>query len=195
MIEFAAAVLFLLISPGPGVLTTAGIGAAFGFRSGLNFILGLMLGGFLTMMIVVSGLAAVILAIPLMRAVLLVVSVAYLTYLAWRIASAGSKVGFAPAMKPLGFINGLTLQFINPKAYIVATTLFAGFAFMPDAPGQEIIVKLILFNAICLPVHLVWLGFGTKVGQLNLGQTGQRRINYAMAGALMIVVVIALIAV
>lgn len=194
MIEFAFAVFFLLITPGPGVLTTAGIGAAFGFRAGLGFLAGLCLGGFVTMMMVITGLAAVILAVPWLRAVLLFASVAYLTYLAWRVASAGSKVGFIAAEEPLGFFNGFAMQFINPKAYVVATTLFSGFAFLPASPFWEVIVKLILFNAIWIPVHLIWLGAGVKLHELNLGHRTQRIINIAMALAMLAVVAIALIA-
>jgi hypothetical protein len=77
MIEFAIAVFFLLITPGPGVLTTAGIGAAYGFRAGLGFMTGLCLGGFINMMIVISGLAAIVLAVPALRTALLFASVAY----------------------------------------------------------------------------------------------------------------------
>lgn len=192
MIEFIIAVVFLLITPGPGVLTTAGIGAAYGYRAGLGFVGGLMLGGFINMMIVISGLAALILAIPSLRLVLLIGSVAYLLYLAWRIASAGAKVGFAPADTPLGLKNGLMLQFINPKAYVVSTTLFSGFIFLPESPVLEVVLKLIVFNLIWLPVHLVWLGFGAKIGSLNLPQSRQRAINIGMALALVAVVGIAL---
>ena len=192
MIEFIIAVVFLLITPGPGVLTTAGIGAAYGYRAGLGFVGGLMLGGFINMMIVISGLAALILAIPSLRLVLLIGSVAYLLYLAWRIASAGAKVGFAPADTPLGLKNGLMLQFINPKAYVVSTTLFSGFIFLPDSPILEVVLKLIVFNLIWLPVHLVWLGFGAKIGSLDLPQSRQRAINIGMALALVTVVGIAL---
>jgi threonine/homoserine/homoserine lactone efflux protein len=192
MIEFIIAVVFLLITPGPGVLTTAGIGAAYGYRAGLGFVGGLMLGGFINMMIVISGLAALVLAIPSLRFVLLIGSVAYLLYLAWRIASAGAKVGFAPADTPLGFKNGLMLQFINPKAYVVSTTLFSGFIFLPDSPILEVVLKLIVFNLIWLPVHLVWLGFGAKIGGLDLPQSRQRAINIGMALALVTVVGIAL---
>ncbi len=32
MLIFAAAVFFLIITPGPGVLSTAGVGSAFGAR-------------------------------------------------------------------------------------------------------------------------------------------------------------------
>ncbi|MEW9920454.1 LysE family translocator [Marimonas sp. MJW-29] len=195
MIEFALAVFFLLITPGPGVLTTAGIGAAFGFRAGLGFMTGLCLGGFVTMMMVITGMAAVILAVPWLRLALLFTSVAYLTYLAWRVASAGAQVGFIAAKVPLGFFNGFALQFINPKAYVVATTLFSGFAFMPAHPVGEVIAKLIIFNAIWIPVHLIWLGAGVKLHALNLSQRTQRIINIGMAAAMLAVVGIALFAV
>lgn len=192
MIEFIIAVIFLLITPGPGVLTTAGIGAAFGYRAGFSFVGGLMLGGFINMMIVISGVAAMVLAVPSLRGVLLITSVAYLIYLAWRIASAGAKVGFAPAEAPLGFQNGLMLQFINPKAYVVSTTLFSGFVFLPDSPVIEVLLKLVVFNLIWLPVHLAWLAFGAKIGSLNLPHNRQRAINIAMALALLVVVGIAI---
>lgn len=192
MIEFVIAVFFLLITPGPGVLTTAGISAAFGFRAGLGFVFGLMLGGFINMLIVISGLAALVLAVPSLRFVLLSASVLYLVYLAWRVASAGSKIGFRPAQTPLGFKNGLMLQFINPKAYVVGTTLFSSFAFMPMTPVLEVVVKLLVFNAIWFPVHLIWLGVGAKIGRLNLSHTAQRAINIGMALSMLIVVGIAL---
>ncbi len=192
MIEFVIAVFFLLITPGPGVLTTAGIGAAFGFRAGFAFVAGLCLGGFITMMMVIAGVGAVVLAVPSLRIVLLIASVGYLIYLAFRIASAGAKVGFSPAKTPLGFSNGLLLQFINPKAYVVATTLFSGFAFMPEAPIWEVTIKVVLFNMVWLPVHLIWLGFGTTLGALNLSGRVQRVINIAMAMSMLIVVGVAL---
>ncbi|KIN70176.1 Transporter, LysE family [Sulfitobacter noctilucicola] len=194
MIEFVIAVFFLLITPGPGVLTTAGIGAAFGFRAGFRFVAGLCLGGFITMMMVVSGLAAVVFAVPSLRTVLLFASVAYLVYLACRIASAGSKIGFAPAEAPLGFRNGLALQFINPKAYVVATTLFSGFAFLPHSPLLEVVAKLVLFNLIWVPVHLIWLAAGARVRRMNLSQRTQQVINIGMAVSLLLVVCVALLA-
>ncbi|MEP4336194.1 MAG: LysE family translocator, partial [Roseobacter sp.] len=44
MLTFAAAVFFLIITPGPGVLSAAGVGAAYGMRSGLRYVLGLFIG-------------------------------------------------------------------------------------------------------------------------------------------------------
>jgi threonine/homoserine/homoserine lactone efflux protein len=62
MLAFILAVFLLLITPGPGVLSTAGVGAAFGFKAGLRYVFGLCIGTNLVALIVVSGLAAIILA-------------------------------------------------------------------------------------------------------------------------------------
>ena len=38
MLQYAAAVFFLIVTPGPGVLSAAGVGAGFGFRAGLAYL-------------------------------------------------------------------------------------------------------------------------------------------------------------
>jgi threonine/homoserine/homoserine lactone efflux protein len=192
MIEFIAAVFFLIITPGPGVLTTAGIGAAYGYRHGLAFIGGLYVGGFIVMILVLSGIAAAGLAIPWLRTVLLLASVGYLLFLAYRIATAGARIGFIDPTKPLGFWNGLALQPINPKAYVVTTTLFSGFAMFPDAFLFEVTVKIVIYSLIWTPLHVLWLFAGVRLRQLNLGASTQRAINIAMACAMLLVVGLAL---
>lgn len=188
MFTFAAAVFFLIITPGPGVLSAAGVGAAFGMRSGLRYVLGLFLGNNLVILAVITGLAAIVLANPVVRTVLFALSTAYLLYLALRIAFAGSKLAFAPANTEPGIINGILLQPINPKAYAVNTALFSGFALMPDALVAEAIWKLLVVNAIWVPIHIIWVWFGVRLKQLDLAPHLQRRINYAMALSMLLVV-------
>ena len=192
MLTFAAAVFFLIITPGPGVLSAAGVGAAYGMRSGLRYVLGLFIGNNLVILAVISGLAALILASPLVRIVLFALSTAYLLYLAARIAFAGSNLAFAPAQTEPGVVNGILLQPINPKAYAVNTALFSGFAIMPDALVAEAIWKLLIVNAIWIPIHIVWVWFGVRLKQLDLAPHLQRRINYAMAASMLLVVGLAI---
>ncbi|MEM7195886.1 MAG: LysE family translocator, partial [Pseudomonadota bacterium] len=71
MFAYLTAVVLLVCSPGPGVLSTAGIGAAFGFNSGYRYVAGLFFGNNFVGLIVVSGYAAVMLSIPWLRFVLL----------------------------------------------------------------------------------------------------------------------------
>ncbi|WP_422026960.1 LysE family translocator [Roseovarius sp.] len=192
MLTFAAAVFFLIITPGPGVMTTAGFGAAYGFNASLRYVLGLFIGTNLVMLAVMTGLAAVILSVPWLRTVLMFASVAYLLYLAGRIAFAGAKVAFMEAKSPPGVLGGLMLQAINPKAYAVNTSLITGFDYAPDAFLFEMVSKALIMNIIWIPIHLAWLWAGVSLHRLNLSDRTQRTINILMALSMLGVVALAL---
>ena len=187
MIAFALAVFLLLITPGPGVLSLAGVGAAFGWRHGISYLSGLFIGNNLVCIAVISGLATVILANPPIRMILLVVSAAYLGYLAFKIAFSGAKIAFTQMPKP-GLITGTTIQLINPKAYAVHITLFSGFAFYPIDFFIETAIKLLIANVIWILIHFLWLYLGAKINQLELPEKTQRIINVFMAICLLAVV-------
>ncbi|WP_108263445.1 LysE family translocator [Mangrovicoccus ximenensis] len=193
MLAFAAAVFLLIATPGPGVLSCAGVGAGFGFRTGLRYVAGLNLGNNLVILAVVSGLAAVILAAPMVRGVLLAVSAGYLLWLAFRIATAGGRLAFGAAPRAPGIRDGVILQAVNPKAYAVNAALFTGFPFFPGNLGLETLSKILILNAIWLPLHLGWLWAGGVLYRLDLPERMHRRINLAMAGAMIAVVALALL--
>jgi len=163
MIVFFLAVLFLLITPGPGVLSTAGVGAAFGFRAGLA------------------------------RNVLLIMSTVYLFYLAVRIAFAGRKIAFISAAAKPGLRAGVLLQLINPKAYAVNLTWFSGFVLLPESLLLETLLKFLIINLVWIPIHLLWLLAGSSVNQLDLSPRSHFLINAAMATAMLAVVVLAIV--
>jgi threonine/homoserine/homoserine lactone efflux protein len=192
MIAFCLAVLFLLITPGPGVLSTAGVGAAFGFRAGLRYVGGLFIGTNLVALIVVSGLAAIILANQWARNLLLIMSTAYLFYLAVRIAFAGRKIAFISSAAKPGLRAGVLLQLINPKAYAVNLTWFSGFVLLPESLLLETLLKFLIINLVWIPIHLLWLLAGSSINQLNLSPRSHFIINAAMATAMLAVVALAI---
>ena len=192
MLTFALAVILLIITPGPGVLSTAGFGAAYGFKPSLRYVLGLFIGTNLVMLAVVSGLAAVVLSVPWLRVVLMGASVAYLLYLAAKIGFAGAKIAFIEAAAPPGILGGILLQAINPKAYAVNTSLMTGFGFAPDNLVFEITMKILIANAIWIPIHLAWLWAGVTLHRLDLPSRTQRIINIFMALPMLGVVGLAL---
>ncbi len=191
MLTFAAAVFFLIITPGPGVLSTAGVGAAFGPRVATRYVLGLFIGTNLVCIAVVTGLTAALLADDRLRTLLFLASIAYLSYLALRIAFAGSKLAFIERASPPGISGGILLQAINPKAYAVNTALFTGFGFWPDSFAVEMVLKFVIVNAIWIPIHFSWLWLGIAVQRMNLPHRTQRVINMAMAASMMVVVALA----
>lgn len=191
MLAFTTAVFFLLITPGPGVLSVAGVGSAYGYRPGVVFIGGLFIGTNLVAIAVASGLAAILLADPVIRTVLTYASAAYLCYLAFRIAFAGKKLAFMKKATPPGFMGGLLMQFINPKAYAVNTTLFSGFVLFPESYLLEVSIKFAILNAIWIPIHLLWLYMGITLHRLNLPDRTVFAINCTMALSMLIVVALA----
>lgn len=192
MIEFAIAFFFLIISPGPGVLSTAGVGSAFGYRAGARYVGGLFLGTNMVCIAVITGVATVVLASPTIRTVLLILSAMYLLYLAAKVAFSGSRIAFIKAERAPGIRDALLLQALNPKAYVVNTTMIAGFPLGFENYWSEIVVKLLIMNAIWVPLHFLWLWFGVALRRLDLDPRTQRRINFAMAGAMVVVVFMAL---
>ncbi len=193
MLSFALAVFFLIITPGPGVLSVAGVGSAFGLKASLRYMTGLWAGNLFVGIAVVTGLAALVLSVPYVRGVLLVASAIYLLYLAAKIALAGSKIAFIHPEEAPGILNGITLQLINPKAYAVNTTLFTGFAFMADNLLAETLIKFALLNAIWIPIHVAWSWAGATLRRLDLPARTQRMINILMALAMLLVVALALV--
>ena len=190
MLTFAISVFLLIITPGPGVLSTAGFGAAYGFKKSLRYVFGLFLGTNLVFFAVATGLIAILLSIPSLRIFLLILSTCYLFYLALKIALAGSKIAFINAKAPPGVISGILLQAINPKAYVVNTTFVSGFAFYQSSFAVELMIKFFIMNSIWIPLHLLWLYVGTVLHELNLSNRNQRIINILMSISMVVVVII-----
>ena len=191
MITFIFAVIFLLSTPGPGVLSAAGVGAGFGMRAGLRFVSGLFIGQAIVFFAVAFGLATLVLATPWLRIFLMALSFSYLLYLAGRIVLAGSKNAFVNLEGAPGFLAGVLLQPINPKAYAVLTTLLGGFPLFPESYWTEVALKFAVLNMIWIPIHLAWVYFGVFLSNLNLHKSVQRNINLAMAASMLAVVALA----
>ena len=190
MFEFILASVLLIITPGPGVLSLAGVGSAFGFKSGVRYFFGLFIGHNLVGFFVVSGLAALLLGSPFIRTILMILSSAYL---ASSIAFSGNKVGFKAYSHIPGLKSGLLLQIINPKAYVVSTTMYSGFVMMESSLILEVLLKCLIANLIWIPVHILWLYLGVVIKSLELTAKIQKLINYFMAVSMISVVFLAML--
>ena len=192
MINFAAAVFFLIITPGPGVLSVAGVGAAFGYKTGIRYIFGLCLGTNMVAIAVVTGLATIVLSNYPLRLIFMLCSSSYLLFLAYKIAWSSTNISFSQSERKPGILAGVLLQLVNPKAYAVNTAMYAGFLIYPESLSFEIGIKFLIMNLIWFPIHLFWLFLGVYLKSLNLSPKLQFRINFLMAVALVIVVILTL---
>ena len=84
----------------------AAAGAAFGFRAARLFLAGMLCGAALSILLVGSGVVGALLAHPVVAPILTGLAVIYLTYLAYRIATA-PPLGEKAAQKRIpGFFPG-----------------------------------------------------------------------------------------
>ena len=192
MIIFAFGVFFLIITPGPGVLSTAGVGTAYGFRSGIRYVFGLFLGTNIVALLVISGLASVIFSYPIVRTICLFFSSIFFIYLSLKIMFKDANLNFLKSQTMPGIKHGIFLQLINPKAYIVNLSFYSGFVFYPSNFLTVILLKLLISNLIWMPIHLIWLYAGVLFYELPLSKTIKNIVRYLMAISLILVVILSL---
>jgi threonine/homoserine/homoserine lactone efflux protein len=192
MLSYALAVIILMTIPGPALLTIFGIGAAFGYRAGIQYVIGVYIGANLITLIVFSGLSTLLLEFPGLRSTLFILSLVYFTYLAARIALAGSELGIVKQSPP-GCWAGVMLQLVNPKAYMTISALYLGFPIFSNTPVSEAFIKIIIANIIWIPGHLLWLYAGVRVNRLNLSERTTRLLNISLAATMLIIVFVSAI--
>jgi threonine/homoserine/homoserine lactone efflux protein len=132
-------------SPGPNTTLSTALAANGGLRRALRFCLAVPTGW--TFLMVASGLGvgAMVLGVPALRWALKFAGVAYMLWLAWKLARS-AQLAQADAQKlQVTFWQGVGLQFLNIKAWMLALTLSAGWvvnaAGQPAAnPGQRLAI-------------------------------------------------------
>jgi threonine/homoserine/homoserine lactone efflux protein len=171
----------LMGSPGPATLSLAATGAAFDIRAARNYLFGLTIGAMLVVIGVAAGIFAAIIAIPNAAEVLSVIAIAYLGYLAFKIATA-PPVGepSSPTDGP-GFMTGFILNLSNPKAYAAFAALFSGFQLIPESPVQSTYLQVFVCFAILCVVNPAWLYAGNTLRHMLRNEKTSRRVNIGFA--------------
>mgnify|MGYP001282844092 FL=1 len=190
MITYIVISFLMMVTPGPGVLSLAGVGAGFGWKVGMMYLIGLFFGTNGVALFVVLGFKQFLFEIDGVEITFLLLSLSYLSFLSWRIATSDNKTGFKQSLKAPRLYEGIFLQFVNPKAYVVQGHLFVVLSLGMASFNTEIIVKFIIVNSIWIPIHLLWLWLGISLKRWSLAVNKQIWVNRGMGLALFAVVVL-----
>ncbi|MEL6220252.1 MAG: LysE family translocator [Pseudomonadota bacterium] len=168
------------ITPGPNNLMLMASGANYGFRRTVPHMLGIGVG-FVVMVIAVGvGLAAVFEAIPAVLTVLQALCVAFLLYLAWKIATAAPFAADPETRgEPMSFLSAALFQWVNPKAWAMALSAISLYA--PDREVMSVISVALIFGLINLPSVGSWTILGQGMARLLTNPTRARAFNIVMA--------------
>lgn len=173
-------------SPGPNNVMITASGVNFGFRRTIPHMLGIAVGFAVMNLAVGLGLGRVFETYPQIHQVLKYVSIAYLVYLAWKIAHSGPvKEGRARA-KPFTFLQAAAFQWVNPKAWAIAVGAVATFTTVGGDLLAEVMVMSLIFLVMTIPSASTWTFFGTVIGRFLHTPGRLKAFNWFMAGLLLL---------
>ena len=167
------------ITPGPNNLMLMASGANFGFRRTIPHMLGVALGFIFMAILMGIGLAGLFEAWPQLHTVLVVVSVVYMLWLAWKIANAAAPSEREAEGTPMTFLQAAAFQWVNPKAWAMALTAVTVYAPEPGLIGIAFVA--VVFGAINLPSVGVWCLMGQELRRVLTSRVRLRIFNAVMA--------------
>lgn len=182
----------LMGCPGPATISVTASGAAFGLRRSLPYIAGIVVGTLVILLTVAAGVMSVLFSLPHLAPVLLVVSTAYILYLAFRIATAPPLSAHGRGIKAPSFSGGLLLGIANPKAYVAIAAVFSGSTLPIGSAAAEAAAKMAVLGIMVILIHVAWLIAGTFLSRLLSDPVGSRIVNLSFGATLVITTVMTL---
>ena len=172
-----------VITPGPNNLMLMASGANFGLARSVPHMAGVGLG--FPLMIVPVGLGAMELfdAWPPAYTILTIASVAYLLYLAWKIANAAAPKEATAGAKPFTFLQASAFQWVNPKAWSMALGAITLYAPARDLSG--ILWVAGTYVACGVISTSTWVLLGRQIRRILTSPTRLRAFNWTLAGLLL----------
>ena len=179
--------LVAAMTPGPNTLMLLTSGANFGFMRSLPHISG-VLGGFAIMVVLVGvGLMQLFNAFPVSYLVLKFASIAYLLFLAWKIATAskpddggGDEGEQIVQGKPFTLLQAALFQWVNPKAWAVVLAALSAYT-PPSRPLSGVFLVMLIFTLVNVLSACTWTVAGVQARRLLSEPLKLRVFNVTMA--------------
>jgi threonine/homoserine/homoserine lactone efflux protein len=141
-------------TPGPNTTLSTALAANYGLKRAMTFVCAVPIGWGLLFTLCAGGVGALVVAMPALRLGIKVLGVGYLLWLAYKIGTASQLSTVDESRLNVTFFQGVMLQFLNIKAWMLALTVVAGWmAGQADAASRF---------ALLLPVML-FFGFTSNL--------------------------------
>lgn len=177
-------------TPGPNTTLSTALAANFGLKRAIRFVLAVPVGWGLLLSLCASGVGALVVSLPPLRLGVKAAGVAYLLWLAWKLWQAHTLTQAKNSQLNVTFWQGVMLQFLNIKAWMLALTVVAGWLAGRADIGPRFAMVLPLLLAFALASNLSYALVGTLLRQwLADAQHGGHRLrwfNRSMAVVLLV---------
>ena len=192
-------------SPGPNTTLSTALAANHGLRVALKFVCAVPVGWGLLLSLCTFGVGALILAVPLLKIAVKIVGVGYLLFLAYKLLDLKlphrkpPDWGRTPDKSPIkasallseeiklrvSFTQGVAMQFVNIKAWMLALAIVSGWIAGSTNPGERFAIVLPLMLAFAFFSNLTYALVGALLKDWLSGPNGSGKrlvwFNRAMA--------------
>ncbi|WP_338525338.1 LysE family translocator [Pseudomonas batumici] len=179
LVSMAAFALASSITPGPVNIVALSSGAQFGWRASLRHVTGATLGFTLLLVLIGLGLNELLLFVPSLTRGIQLAGVAFLLYMAWKLAADDGSLNTRQPGKQPTMTLGAVMQWLNPKAWLACVAGMG--AFVANGEARLVWQFAAVYFVICYSSIACWAFAGTFLRHYLDNPRGMRLFNRLMA--------------
>lgn len=178
------------VTPGPVNLVATSAGMTFGLKRAIPHVIGASVAYMLVVFFAGVGLSQLLVAMPWLQSAMTLVGGLFLLWLATKIATAPTSISLDDShKKPPHFMHGALMQWLNPKAWLVASSGVGLFVTSQHSPFAALIWFSLISLVVCVIGVGTWAVLGFALRQWLANPARMRAMNWLMAGLLCAVVI------
>ncbi|AVF39231.1 lysine transporter LysE [Pandoraea apista] len=179
--SMAAFALAASITPGPVNVVALGSGARYGLVPSLRHVTGATAGFVVLLVAVGFGVYELLQRMPVLMHVIQWFGVAFLLYMAYKLAIDDGELGEADAQRGPTMSHGAVMQWLNPKAWLAA---LAGMGAYTAGDPARIWQFAAIYFVVCWLSVGCWAAAGAMLRHHMRDARRVRRLNRVMAALL-----------
>lgn len=178
-LSMAAFALATSITPGPVNVVALGAGTRYGLRASLRHVTGATVGFVLLLLLIGLGLHELLAQWPWLTRAIRWAGVAFLLYVAWRLAADDGEIDTAANARGPSLLAGAAMQWLNPKAWLASVAGMGAYA----ASGEKVLVWQFaaIYFVVCYLSIACWAWAGASLRHALREPARVRLVNRTMA--------------
>lgn len=194
--EFTALLILataMSFTPGPNTTISTALAANLGLKRAMPFVCSVPCGWAVLLTLCALGIGSLLVAVPWLGWAVRLIGVGYLLWLASKLARTQSLAQADASRMNIGFGQGVALQFLNIKAWMLALAIVSGWIAGRDDPGLRFAMVLPVMVGYAFFSNLAYALVGSLLRDWLTGPNGTARrlvvFNRSMAAVLVITAV------
>ncbi len=191
IISIITFILSTHITPGPTNVILLSSVITFGYKKTLPFMIANIISYLIMVVFVGLGMEMFLSTHPDIMSIFKIVGITYLCWMAWKIANSSANIDDenSTKTKPFTFTQSLIYPWLNPKAWIVYSSMLSIFITSPEESlSQMLIILILIFITLVLNSYL-WTFGAIVLKHFLKNEKIIKRVNQSMAILLVLSIV------